>query len=107
MTLDVTQEDGSVKEYLAEWSDGNALRLRGVMVDRLEAGEEVTVHARKHRRLDDVIYIRDLVMSDGTIVRDCGAGIYRGDEYYATCDEAESGTVVDIDNVFPAGAQGP
>ena len=36
-----------------------------------------------------MVYIRDVVLSDGTIVRDCGAGIYRGGEYYATCDEAE------------------
>ena len=100
VTLEVIQEDGTVKEYLAEWSDGNALRRRGVEIDRLEVGEEVLVHARRHRRLEDVIYIRDLVMSDGTIVRDCGAGIYRGNEYYATCDEAEAAGAPQTDSVF-------
>ena len=100
VTLEVIEEDGTVKEYLAEWSDGNALRRRGVAVDRLEVGEEVVVHARRHRRLDDVIYIRDIVMADGTMVRDCGANIYRGDEYYATCDEAEADGAPFIDGVF-------
>ena len=88
--LDVVDSDGVTTEWLAEWSDGNALRRRAVDIDLIKVGEEVTINARRHRRLDHVIYIRDVVLSDGTIVRDCGAGIYRGDEYYATCDEAEA-----------------
>ena len=90
ITLDVVDSDGVTTEWLAEWSDGNALRRRAVDIDLVKVGEEVTVHARRHRKVELVVYIRDVVLSDGTIVRDCGAGIYRGDEYYATCDEAEA-----------------
>ena len=90
ITLEVVGDDGATVEWLAEWSDGNALRRRAVNVDLLRVGEEVTVHARRHRRVEHVVFIRDVVLADGTVVRDCGAGIYRGDEYYATCDEAEA-----------------
>ena len=90
ITLDVVDGDGVTTEWLAEWSDGNALRRRAVNIDLVKVGEEVTIHARRHRKVEHVVYIRDVVLSDGTVVRDCGAGIYRGDEYYATCDEAEA-----------------
>ena len=90
ITLNVVDSDGVTTEWLAEWSDGNALRRRAVDIDLIEVGEEVTINARRHRRLEHVVYIRDVVLSDGTLVRDCGAGIYRGDEYYATCEEAEA-----------------
>ena len=100
VTFEVTQDDGTVMEYLGEWSDGNALRRRGVEIDRVQVGEEVLVHARRHRRLNDVIYIRDIIMSDGTMVRDCGAGIYRGDEYFATCEEADSANVPFTESVI-------
>ena len=90
ITLNVVDGDGAATEWLAEWSDGNALRRRAVDIDLIEVGDEVTINARQHRRLEHVVYIRDVVLSDGTLVRDCGAGIYRGDEYYATCDEAEA-----------------
>ena len=89
VTLDVVDSDGVTTEWLAEWSDGNALRRRAVDIDLVKVGEEVTIHARRHRKVEYVVYIRDVVLPDGTIVRDCGAGIYRGGEYYATCDEAE------------------
>lgn len=89
ITLDVVDSDGVTTEWLAEWSDGNALRRRAVDIDLVMAGQEVTIHARRHRKVELVVYIRDVVLADGTVVRDCGAGIYRGDEYYATCDEAE------------------
>ena len=90
ITLNVVGSDGVTTEWLAEWSDGNALRRRAVDIDLIEVGEEVTITARQHRRLEHVVYIRDVLLPDGTLVRDCGAGIYRGDEYYATCDEAEA-----------------
>ena len=90
ITLEVVDNDGVTTEWLAEWSDGNALRRRAVDIDLVKVGEEVTIHARRHRKVEQVVYIRDVVLSDGTVVRDCGAGIYRGDEYYATCDEAEA-----------------
>ena len=90
ITLDVIDSEGVTTEWLAEWSDGNALRRRAVNIDLVKVGEEVTINARRHRKVEHVVYIRDVILSDGTVVRDCGAGIYRGDEYYATCDEAES-----------------
>lgn len=90
ITLDVVDSDGVTTEWLAEWSDGNALRRRAVDIDLIKAGEEVTVHARRHRKVEHVVFIREVILSDGTVVRDCGAGINRGDEYFATCDEAEA-----------------
>ena len=69
ITLDVVDSDGVTTEWLAEWSDGNALRRRAVDIDLIKEGEEVTINARRHRRLDHVIYIRDVVLSDGTMVR--------------------------------------
>ena len=101
ITLDVLEDDGSVTEWLVEWSDGNSLRRRGVEIALVKAGEEVVIHARKHRRVENVAYVRDVVVSDGTIVRDCGAGIYRGDEFYATCDEAEAAQA-DVENLSEA-----
>ena len=101
ITLDVLEDDGSVTEWLVEWSDGNSLRRRGVEIARVKVGEEVVVHARKHRHVENVAYVRDVIVSDGTIVRDCGAGIYRGDEFYATCDEAETAQA-DVENLSEA-----
>ncbi len=101
ITLDVLEDDASVTEWLIEWSDGNSLRRRGVEIARVKVGEEVVVHARKHRRVENVAYVRDVIVSDGTIVRDCGAGIYRGDEFYATCDEAETAQA-DVENLSEA-----
>ena len=94
ITVDVVETDGSVTECLVEWSDGNSLRRRGVNIDRVTVGDEVTIHARKHRRVENVAYVRDVVVADGAVVQDCGAGIYRGNEYYATCDDAEAAEAV-------------
>ena len=41
-------------------------------------------------------YSRDFILSDGTLVRDCGASIYQGSEYYATREDAEDAAVDDI-----------
>jgi len=90
LKLEVGGDNGEVVEWLIEWSDGNALHRRGVAVDLVKVGQDVTIHARTHRRVERVAYVRDVVIPDGTIVRDCGArGVFQGGEYYATCDEAE------------------
>ncbi|MGE4657523.1 MAG: DUF6152 family protein, partial [Gammaproteobacteria bacterium] len=88
--LDVTNPDGTVIEWLIEWNDGNALRRRGVPIDKVRIGDTVTMNVLSHRRVEHVAYLRDVLVPDGTIVRDCGAGIYRGAEYYATCEDAEN-----------------
>ena len=87
--VDVVEDDGTVVEWLFEWNDGNALRRRAVAVDRLKVGDEETMRARRHRRVPHVAFIHEVVLPDGTLVRDCGFSIYRGDEHYATCEEAE------------------
>jgi len=65
------------------------LRRRGIPVHLLKVGQHVTVRGRCHRHMARVTYPRDFMLSDGTLVRDCGSSIYRGKEYYETCEAAE------------------
>ena len=62
----------------------------------MKVGQHLTVRGRRHRHVARVTYPRDFMLSDGTLVRDCGAGIYRGTEYYATCEDAEDAAIDDI-----------
>lgn len=94
--LDAINPDGTVTEWLIEWNDGNALRRRGVAIQKVKPGDTVTMNVLSHRRVEYVAYLRDVRVPDGTLVRDCGAGIYRGTEYYATCEDAEDAAVADI-----------
>lgn len=94
--LDVINSDDTVTEWLIEWNDGNALRRRGVAIQKVKPGDIVTMNVLSHRRVEHVAYLRDVRVPDGTLVRDCGAGIYRGTEYYATCEDAEGAAVDDI-----------
>ncbi len=41
--LDVTEDDGSVTEWFIEWADRNALTRRGVDLDLIQVGDEVTI----------------------------------------------------------------
>jgi len=77
ITLVVTQPDGSLKEWLIEWSDRNALVRRKIPFELLRVGDMVTINASPHRRLDYLAYFRTAVLPDKSVLRDCGFGAFR------------------------------
>lgn len=77
ITIDVTDDEGKVVEWLLEWSDRNALIRRGVDIKRIKVGDIVEVNAMKNRRLEHVGYFRHATLPDGTIFRDCGFTAFR------------------------------
>jgi hypothetical protein len=77
ITLDVRQPDGSMKEWLIEWSDRNALVRRKVPFQLLRVGDAVTINASPSRLLDNLAYFRTAVLPDKSILRDCGFGAFR------------------------------
>jgi hypothetical protein len=77
LELDVVEEDGSVSQWLVEWGTRNDLIRRGVDVDRIKVGDEVTVTLIHSRLLQHVGYARGIVLSDGTVIRDCGYRAFR------------------------------
>ena len=90
IVLDVVEQDGTVVEWLVHWTDGNTLRRRGAELGRIKPGEFVSVSARKHRRVPNVAYFRGALLPDGSYIRGCDGGIYRENDYYATCDRDEA-----------------
>lgn len=77
ITLEVSQPDGTPKEWLIEWSDRNALVRRKVRFELLRVGETVTITASPSRLLDNLAYFRTAVLPDKTLLRDCGFGAFR------------------------------
>jgi hypothetical protein len=77
ITLQVTQRDGTVKEWFIEWSDRNALVRRKVPFQLLRVGDTVTISASPSRRLDDLAYFRTAVLPDKRVLRDCGFDAFR------------------------------
>ena len=77
VTLQVTQRDGTVKEWFIEWSDRNALVRRKVPFQLLRVGDTVTITASPSRRLDNVAYFRTAVLPDKSVLRDCGFEAFR------------------------------
>jgi hypothetical protein len=77
ITLQVTEPDGTIKEWLIEWSDRNALVRRKVRFDLLRVGDTVTITASPSRRLDNLAYFRTAVLPDKTVLRDCGFEAFR------------------------------
>ena len=77
LEVDVVEEDGSVSHWLVEWGTKNDLIRRGVDVDRITEGDEVTVTMILSRRLEHVGYARSLTLSDGSTIRDCGYRAFR------------------------------
>ena len=77
ITLEVAQADGTVKEWLIEWSDRNALIRRKVPFQLLHVGDTVTISASPSRTLDNLAYFRTAVLPDQSILRDCGFGAFR------------------------------
>jgi len=77
ITLQVVQSDGTIKEWLLEWSDRNALVRRKVPFQLLHVGDTVTITASPSRRLDNLAYFRTAVLPDKTLLRDCGFETFR------------------------------
>ena len=77
ITIEVRQPDGTLKEWLIEWSDRNALVRRKVPFQLLHVGDTVTITASPSRSLDNLAYFRTAVLPDKSILRDCGFGAFR------------------------------
>jgi len=77
ITLQVTQPDGTVKEWFIEWSDRNSLVRRKVQFQLLRVGDTVTITASPSRRLENVAYFRTAVLPDKSVLRDCGFDAFR------------------------------
>jgi uncharacterized protein DUF6152 len=77
ITLEVKQPDGTVKEWLIEWSDRNALVRRKVPFQLLHVGDTVTINVSPSRMLDNLAYFRTAVLPDSSVLRDCGFGAFR------------------------------
>jgi len=75
--IDVVEADGTVSQWLVDWGTKNDLVRRGVDVDRIKVGQEVTITLVPSRRLEHVGYARSLVLADGTAIRDCGYAAFR------------------------------
>lgn len=75
--VDVRGEDGTVTEWLVEWSDRNSLVRRGVDLDLIKPGDTVTFALWPSQRLPNVGYFVQAMLADGSIYRDCGFVQYR------------------------------
>lgn len=77
LELDVTGEDGAVVQWLVEWGTKNDLIRRGVNVDRIRVGDELTITLAPSRQLEHVGYFRSALLPDGSTIRDCGYAAFR------------------------------
>ena len=77
LEVDVREGDGSMTHWLVEWGTRNDLIRRGVDVDRIQVGDEITISLIMSRRLEHVGYLQSAVLSDGSTIRDCGYAAFR------------------------------
>ena len=77
ITIEVRQADGTLKDWLVEWSDRNALVRRKVPFQLLRVGDVVTITASPSRELDNLAYFRTAVLQDKSLLRDCGFAAFR------------------------------
>jgi hypothetical protein len=91
----VPKEDGTVTEWLVEWSDRNSLVRRGVDLDLIKPGDTVTFTLWPSQRLPNVGYFVKAVLADGSVYRDCGFVKYREAVTNATEFKCEEGTRAD------------
>lgn len=77
LEVDVVSEDGTVNRWLVEWGTRNDLIRRGVDLDKITLGEQITVTMMPSRTLEHVGYARSMILEDGTTVQDCGFRAYR------------------------------
>lgn len=77
IVLDVTNADGSVKEWFIEWNDKNAMVRRKVPFERLKVGDKITVNVNPNRTENNVGFFRTATLPDGFVLRDCGFTAFR------------------------------
>ena len=77
LEVDVVEDDGTVSHWLVEWGTRNDLIRRGVDVDRIKVGDELTITLIPSRRLEHVGYARAMILPDGSLIRDCGFRAFR------------------------------
>ena len=77
IVLDVTNPDGSVKEWFIEWNDKNAMVRRKVAFERLTVGDKITVNVNPNRTENNVGFFRTATLPDGFVLRDCGFTAFR------------------------------
>ena len=77
VTLQVTEPDGKVKEWLIEWSDRNALVRRKVPFHLLRVGDTVTITASPSRRAGQPRLFPHRGASRQDVLRDCGFEAFR------------------------------
>lgn len=75
--LTVTADDGREIDWFIEWSDRNALLRRGVDLDVIEPGDELTITVWPSRQLERVGYFVRAILPSGEVYRDCGFVEYR------------------------------
>jgi Family of unknown function (DUF6152) len=86
----VSDKDGTVTDWLVEWSDRNSLVRRKVDIDLIKVGDTVTFTLWPSQRLPNVGYFVQAVLADGSVYRDCGFVKYRESVASSTpfrCDE--------------------
>jgi hypothetical protein len=86
----VADKDGTVTDWLVEWSDRNSLVRRKVDIDLIKVGDTVTFTLWPSQRLPNVGYFVQAVLADGSVYRDCGFVKYREAVASSTpfrCDE--------------------
>jgi hypothetical protein len=91
----VPNSDGTVTEWLVEWSDRNSLVRRGVDLDLIKAGDTVTFTLWPSQRLPNVGYFVKAVLPDGSTYRDCGFVKYREAVVNSTAFKCEEGSRAD------------
>ena len=91
----VPGKDGTVTEWLVEWSDRNSLVRRGVDLDLIKPGDTSALTLWPSQRLANVGYFVQAVLADGSIYRDCGFVKYREAVAASSefrCEEGTRGT---------------
>lgn len=77
LEVSVDEQDGTVSEWLVEWGTKNDLIRRGVNIERIKVGEQVTITFMPSLRLMHVGYARSIILSDGSVISDCGFAAFR------------------------------
>jgi hypothetical protein len=92
--LDVTDGQGDETEWFIEWADKNALTRRGVDLELIKPGDDLTITVWPSHRLEHVGYFVRAILPDGSTYRDCGFIEFRKavvDSQEFSCEEARGG----------------
>ena len=77
LEVDVIEDDGTVAYWLVEWGTINDLIRRGVNVERIQVGDELTITLAPSRRLEHVGLFQSAILPDGSVIGDCGFDAFR------------------------------